>query len=159
MRDEALAMTDATRLTGGCQCGAVRYAVDGPPEGADVCHCRMCQRAVGQPFMAVFFVNGAAVTWTRGAPKTYRSSTIAERGFCADCGSPLSFRYDALDSIALMIASLDDPNAVRPSGQFCIESRLDWTSDVPGLPSKRLDDDPPPGGVEAVQSLQFDPDA
>ena len=39
-------------LTGGCQCGAVRYAFYAEPAAADICHCRMCQKAMGNLFMA-----------------------------------------------------------------------------------------------------------
>ena len=39
-------------LTGGCQCGAVRYALYAKPDRAGICHCRMCQKAVGGPFKA-----------------------------------------------------------------------------------------------------------
>ncbi len=150
-------MSEQTTLTGGCQCGAVRYRVDGPPHGADICHCRMCQRAVSQPFMAVFQVKRGALTWTAGAPKTYRSSNVAERGFCADCGSPLYFRYVELDHIGPMIASLDDPNAVHPTQQYAVESRLAWTDTLPSLPGKTIEEDPPPGGAEAIASRQFEP--
>ena len=38
-------------LKGGCQCGAVRYRLDATP-GGNICHCRMCQKAGGGPFMA-----------------------------------------------------------------------------------------------------------
>ena len=38
------------RLTGGCQCGAVRYALLEEPTGAHICHCRMCQKAFGSFF-------------------------------------------------------------------------------------------------------------
>ena len=39
-------------LTGGCQCGAVRYRLDAPPNDANICHCRMCQKATGSPYGA-----------------------------------------------------------------------------------------------------------
>jgi hypothetical protein len=39
-------------LTGGCQCGAIRYVLTAPPESVHLCHCRMCQKAVGGPFAA-----------------------------------------------------------------------------------------------------------
>ena len=78
--------------TGGCQCGAVRYRLDAEPVGSNVCHCRMCQKAGGGPFMAFAGVKLAELVWTRGAPKVFASSDIAKRGFCADCGTPLTYR-------------------------------------------------------------------
>ena len=65
-------------LTGGCQCGAVRYRLDAAPEWAGVCHCRMCQKAGGAPFMAFFLVREKNLVFTRGALSTFRSSAVAE---------------------------------------------------------------------------------
>ena len=39
-----------TVLTGGCQCGAIRFALSKPPAKISICHCRMCQKASGAPF-------------------------------------------------------------------------------------------------------------
>ena len=44
-------MTETQALTGGCQCGRVRYALSVVPDDVSVCHCRMCQKAVGGPFI------------------------------------------------------------------------------------------------------------
>ena len=66
-----------TRLTGGCQCGAVRYELMEPPMRACICHCRMCQKASGQPFMAFATVKQEHLNWTRGTPGVYRE---LERG-------------------------------------------------------------------------------
>ena len=141
-------------LTGGCQCGAVRYALYTEPRSADICHCRMCQRAVGNLFMAVASVKQSDFAWTRGAPATYRSSSIAERGFCSQCGTPLSFRYLAKDHIALTTGSLDQPERARPTSQYAIESRLPWFHELADLPGTRIADDPPPGGADALESYQ-----
>ena len=141
-------------LTGGCQCGAVRYALYTEPLKADICHCRMCQRAVGNLFMAVTSVKQADFAWTKGEPATYRSSSVAERGFCNRCGTPLSFRYLARDHIGLTTGSLDQPERGRPSTQYAIESRLPWFHELAGLPGTTTTEDPPPGGLAAIESYQ-----
>jgi hypothetical protein len=150
-------MADSDRaavLTGGCQCGAVRYAFYAEPRSADICHCRMCQRAVGNLFMAVTSVQQQDFAWTKGAPKLYRSSSIAERGFCGACGTPLSFRYLAKDHIALTTGSLDQPERGKPTSQYAIESRLPWFDKLADLPGTRIADDPPPGGLDALVNHQ-----
>jgi hypothetical protein len=141
-------------LAGGCQCGAVRYALHSEPISADVCHCRMCQRALGNLFAAFTGVRLGDFAWTRGEPASYRSSSIAERGFCGHCGTPLSFRYLETDKISVTIGSLDHPGRVRPTEQVGIESRVPWLDEALALPGKRTQDDPPPGGLAALRSFQ-----
>ena len=141
-------------LSGGCQCGAVRYALYAEPESADICHCRMCQRAVGNLFMAVAGVLRDQFAWTKGEPAIFRSSSAAERGFCRDCGTPLSFRYIARDRISVTLGSLDEPARARPTIQHGIESRVAWWRELFDLPETTTEDDPPPGGLEAMQSYQ-----
>ncbi len=77
-------------LTGGCQCGAVRYASEGAPDNVHVCHCRMCQKAVGGPFAVIVPVPKSGFRVTRGTMSWFESSAVARRGFCRDCGTPMS---------------------------------------------------------------------
>jgi len=115
------------RHTGGCQCGAVRYALYVSPERTGICFCRMCQKAVGGPFLAWASVPVAEFTWTRGTPATFRSSTAATRGFCAACGTPLTFRYEKQpDHIDVTIGSLDRAAEVAPGTALGVESRPPW---------------------------------
>jgi hypothetical protein len=116
----------AVLLTGGCQCGAVRYALSAMPEGAHFCHCRMCQKAVGGPFAALAPVRLADFVWTRGRPAQFDSSSVAYRHYCAACGTPLSFGYRHKPWIDVTIGSLDTPERVPPKRQYGIESRLPW---------------------------------
>ncbi len=102
-------------VTGGCQCGAVRYRSTALMDNSHICHCRMCQKAVGE------FLRGALVgapndelVWTRGAPAAFASSDLAERGFCAACGTPLFYRSIGGTRTGLTIGSLDDPSG-RPA--------------------------------------------
>jgi hypothetical protein len=113
-------------LTGGCQCGAVRYALESMPEGAHLCHCRMCQKAVGGPFAALAPVRLAHFRWTRGTPGRFDSSNLAYRDHCTACGTPLSFGYHGKDWIDVTIGSLDEPDLVPPVREYGIESRLAW---------------------------------
>jgi hypothetical protein len=85
------AATGQIGLTGGCQCGAVRYRIDAAPVG-NICHCRMCQKASGGPFMAFGGVPTESFVVTRGALAIFQSSDIAERGICSACGTPLAYR-------------------------------------------------------------------
>ena len=95
------------------------------PDRAGICHCRMCQKSVGGPFTAWANVRMENFAWTRGEPARFRSSSAAERGFCARCGTPLFFAYvKRPGSISMSIGSLDTPGAVRLSEVDGIESRL-----------------------------------
>lgn len=133
-------MADET-ITGGCQCGATRYAVTIDSFDAYLCHCRMCQRATGGVAAALFGVAKGAIRWSR-EPSRYRSSPIARRGFCADCGTPLSFEFDEGDGMDLTVGSADDSYRFTPKGHFAQESwHQDWL-DTTALPAKRTTDNP-----------------
>lgn len=123
-------------ITGGCQCGAIRYALYALPAEGYVCHCRMCQKAVGSPLFVVAPVKLADFAWTRGTPKVYRSSSIALRDFCGDCGTPLSYRGDGSGSISITVATYDDPNLRPPTLQYDIDARIPWVDHVNALPAR-----------------------
>jgi hypothetical protein len=142
-------------LTGGCQCGAVRYALYAAPRDVHLCHCRMCQKATGGPFAALAPVRRADFAWTRGQPAAFASSSITLRDYCAACGTPLSFRYRARDFIALTLGSLDDPSAAPPQANYGIESRVAWfTAALHELPEAPTAEGDPPIGLAAMVSFQ-----
>ena len=120
-------------LTGGCQCGAVRFSAKRLGR-ATICHCRMCQKAVGNYFAPFVAFEVGGVTWTRGNRKLYRSSNHVSRAFCADCGTPLT--YEAPDGVALTIAAFDDPAEIAPRIQWGIEAKLPYVDAIPGLPGE-----------------------
>ena len=124
-------MSDKIHATGGCQCGAVRYRVTQPLGTAGICHCRMCQRAAGNVFAPLVTARG--VEWD-GQPARWASSDIAERGFCARCGTPLFLADIGSHEVELMIGTLDDPAAAPPDHHYGIESRVAWLKLADGLP-------------------------
>lgn len=126
--------TDA--ITGGCQCGAVRYRAVPRAETSHICHCRMCQKAVGNFFAALVSVNRDQIRWTRGAPAEFASSADGARGFCRDCGTPLTYSYRTSKHICITTGSLDQPAAFAPKVQFGIEARMPWFAGLCALPDE-----------------------
>ncbi|KTT70857.1 aldehyde-activating protein [Sphingomonas endophytica] len=127
----------ARAMTGGCQCGSVRYSVEVADADAMFCHCRMCQRATGGVFAALKQVPRAAVTWITREPDRFRSSEIALRGFCARCGTPLTYEGIGDDSLDLTVGSFDDPGSLHPVIVVGVESRLAAWHGARDLPEKR----------------------
>jgi hypothetical protein len=80
-------------LTGGCQCGAVRYAITSPPVNLYVCHCRECRKQSASAFGISLFVRREGFQLTRGTTKRWSRATDSGRtlhcAFCPDCGSRL----------------------------------------------------------------------
>lgn len=127
-------------MTGGCQCGRVRYRVEADPAEAYLCHCRMCQKATGGVAAAFVGVERADVDW-HGVPDWYESSPIARRPFCSRCGTPLGFAFrEGSDRMDLTIGSFDDPAPFRPKHHFGVESLHEAWIDTSALPRHRADD-------------------
>jgi hypothetical protein len=125
--------------TGGCQCGAIRFRVTGDLGDSSICHCRMCQKAFGAYYAPLVSTRGAQLEWMRGERKTFRSSNFVERGFCADCGTPLT--YEAPDGIAIAAGAFDDPSAFPPTRQFGTEGKISFVDTLHALPGHRTEED------------------
>ena len=123
-------------LTGGCQCGAIRFALSATPTKVSICHCRMCQKAAGAPFASFAEIEKSDFAWTRGKPAAFRSSSIAERDFCQACGTPLSFRRIDGPRIEILTGTFDRPDRLVPTRQYGTESRLGWVVGISNLPSQ-----------------------
>jgi hypothetical protein len=130
-------------LTGHCVCQAVAFRVAAPVRDVHHCHCAMCRRATGAAFATLVWVQRDAVAWS-GTPARYRSSGIATRSFCPDCGTSISLEYDGSDQIALLIGAFDAPAELKPSHHYGIESRLPWADIGVALPGKATDVNPQP---------------
>ena len=120
-------------VTGGCLCGEIRYKVTEPTLDTNFCHCRMCQKFSGAPVTAGSVYATSAVQFTKGEPKYYRSSPFAERGFCANCGSSLTYRPlvppvspDWANWVLIYTASLDNPAPNAPTWHLGVESQMPW---------------------------------
>ncbi len=113
-------------LTGGCFCGSVRYAVTGTPFNATNCHCSICRRTTGAPFVAWFSVPLEEFRSTQGEPQRFHSTPDGLRSFCGRCGSQLTFQHAGRDEIDVTTCSLDHPETIPPRDNTHTSSRLDW---------------------------------
>lgn len=124
-------------FTGGCACGAVRYACDARPFVAYACHCTDCRKRSGSAFGVSVQVPAESVRLVTGAPA--RRTRVAESGnrldvhFCAACGTTLWNRNRARPRVAVVTGgSIDD------AGRFPIQAHI-WTRSA--LPWVLLGDD------------------
>jgi len=121
-----MAGSETNLTTGGCLCGAVRFQVLGALRDVVNCHCSMCQKLHG-----VFGAHSKAkkdkitITEDRGL-KWYRTSAIAQRGFCGECGSSLFWQPDEQDATGILAGSLDPPTNLKTIGHIFVREKADF---------------------------------
>jgi hypothetical protein len=123
-------------FTGGCLCRAVRYAVTGPLRDVIVCHCAMCRKAHGHVGAYTAAPKAALrLTESRGL-KWYRSSDVARRGFCGECGGTLFWDAEGSATISIAAGTLDAPTGLRTALQIHVDSAGDYYDVDPAIPAR-----------------------
>lgn len=133
--NKAVAATSPFIVSGSCLCGAVQYSAEAPPRSVHYCHCSMCRRTTGSAFAVLAWWERDQLKWS-GELRVYRSSPIAERGFCPHCGSPMVLAYDGQSEIAVHAGTLSNPNVFPPTYHYGSEARLAWADCAMALPAK-----------------------
>lgn len=128
-------MSETVR-TGGCQCGAVRFRIKGALGRPSICHCRMCQKQFGGFFGPLVTAKGET-EWTREEPTYFQSSINIARGFCNQCGTPLTYKHPG--GLEIAIGAFDDRSDLAPQIQVNYASRLPWVETIFATP---VHDDP-----------------
>jgi GNAT superfamily N-acetyltransferase len=124
-----------TELQGGCFCGALRYRIAASPLEVSHCHCSICRRTSGAPFVTWATVRRDAFAFTSGDPAVLHSTPQATRTFCAACGTALTFQYAAEPSwIDFTVGSLDEPDSLPPDSHIWTSSQLSWLRVEDDLP-------------------------
>jgi hypothetical protein len=116
-------------LTGGCNCGAVRYEVTEPLVAANYCHCRRCQRRTGtaasanaSPFPGAFRIVAGEDRLRAWSPEGG-----FEKWFCGDCGSALFSRSATdHDAVAIRMGTFDDDPGITPSVRQFVAYAAPW---------------------------------
>jgi hypothetical protein len=130
--------TMATKFTGGCMCGKVRYECTADPIFMGNCHCLDCQKATGTAYEAAIGIPAPALKVT-GTVKYHEvkadSGNTISRGFCPECGSRLLGKTSGVPDLAMITAgSLDDPTQYVPQLDIYISSAQPWDHMNPALP-------------------------
>lgn len=120
---------------GGCLCGAIRYQGRGEPDHVAHCHCADCRQSSGAAFVTWASFRKDDFRFTKGAPREVEHDGKL-RGFCAACGTTLTFRtgLDA-EEWDVTVASFDHPESVTPAAHLWIDDRLPWIQLADGLPT------------------------
>jgi len=122
--------TEFSPLTGGCQCGAIRYAITAEPMAAATCHCRDCQYASGGAPAHALLVAPAALQVLRGRAHEHAyqgdSGNRVMRSFCRDCGTPLFGGTEGAGYAIVKAGSLDDPEQFRARLALWTDSAPSW---------------------------------
>lgn len=125
-------------LQGGCFCGHVRYSANDATFNETNCHCSICRRTSGAPFVAWFSARAESFKFVSGDPHFFASSEHGQRTFCPRCGTPLTFRSTHYpDELDVTICSLEDPERVLPKDHIHTEAKLNWIRLDDGLPGYR----------------------
>ncbi len=131
-------MTQTQPYTGGCACGAIRYATPHAPVFQNHCQCRDCQRRSGTghgswlTFAAQsdMGITGEATQWEVAGD----SGNVKRHAFCPICGTPVFLRFEAMpDLIAVSAASLDEPERFAPHALTYRVRGLAWDAIDPSL--------------------------
>ena len=127
-------MADFKKISGACFCGQNQFEVTQPAVEMHHCHCSICRRTTGAPFLSIFSVKSIEFRIIKGQPARFNSTAKTVRSFCSRCGTQLTGEHaDFPDEIGITTASLDNPNLVPPRVNIHTSSRLEWV--VPyGLP-------------------------
>ena len=128
---------EAVTLTGGCMCGAVRYETAGEALNVINCHCRSCRKHTGAPGATLAVYKASQVEFSGEDRKIYDSSPGVGRGFCARCGTPLSWEtgLGALGRVtALHISGFDTPDALKPRAHSFYTEKISWFDFADQLP-------------------------
>jgi hypothetical protein len=119
--------------TGGCACGAVRYAIAGPVRDVIVCHCDACRKAAGGPWGASAarredFTLGDpdALVWEKAAVSEHDAS----RAWCRECGAYMLWDAPARETVSFAADTLDDASGL-------VVARHIWVPDGAEVPPAR----------------------
>lgn len=119
---------------GSCECGKVQYELRGDLRPSVACHCTQCRKNSGHYWSATQVETKNFRVIKDESLKWYRSSDIAQRAFCTECGSSLFWRHDDEDNTSIGTGSIDGPTGIKEGSHIFVADKGDYydlTDDLP----------------------------
>ncbi len=119
--------TQTTERHGHCLCGAVKITAKQAASHVGACHCRMCRRWGGGPFLEIDCGTDVMIEGMDNVT-VYPSSEWAERAFCSACGSNLFYRLTGSGEHMVCAGLFDDEDGLSFRSQVFIDAKPDYYS-------------------------------
>ena len=120
--------------SGKCLCGQIKFRVQGAPLWVAHCHCNSCRRSTGAPVTTFVGFDKQQVSF-EGDRVFYNSSPGVQRGFCAHCGTPMTYESDRCENeVHFYISVIDDPEQFIPERHVFYDEHIKWLEVNDDLP-------------------------
>ncbi|KAJ4132026.1 hypothetical protein NW765_013838 [Fusarium oxysporum] len=127
-------------LTGGCQCGAIRYSANVETGTKAICHCNPCQKRTTSAFSSNLIIPRNAFKVTKGDPRTYPhlgdSGKLYHHNFCGNCGTEVFGVPEAAPEVlSIKIGNLDSQyrNIGPMHAELFVGNRVNYVQPLEGL--------------------------
>jgi len=116
----------AQKHSGSCECGAVTYELTGPLRPSVACHCTQCRKTSGHYWSATQVPNERFKVTRDDGLKWFRSSDVARRGFCKECGASLFWQHDGEDATSVGTGTLDSATGIKTAQHIFVADKGDY---------------------------------
>ncbi len=127
-------MSEITKLSGHCYCGAVTFEVSGQPVKVGHCYCESCRRHSGAAMLTSAGFRLNQVHFTAKQPTKYTTDDSVSRSFCSRCGSSVSFEREESEYIFMYIGLFDEPGKLTPQVHMMTSEKIEWLNIDDQLP-------------------------
>ncbi len=124
--DKRQGLENMKSLHGSCMCRSVQYEITGECREIIACHCNECRKFSGHFTAATATAPGNLIILCDKGLKWYRSSSVAQRGFCANCGSTLFWKPDSGDRISIYAGTIDGQSGLTLGSHIFVEEKGDY---------------------------------
>ncbi|APG48582.1 GFA family protein [Phaeobacter porticola] len=121
-------------IKGSCLCGNIQFETAARPNGVSMCHCGQCRRQSGGIWSSAYVADTDLVI--TGEVSWYAASSVAQRGFCARCGSFLFWKACTESNISFSLGAVEAPTGLSLEKHIFVADKGDYYKIADGLPQE-----------------------